>query len=71
MENEYVAPPKQGTGTRHLVNRLVLENVGKRVKTYGKHVVIGIISTWNIRNYRYVGDASSIPKLSSYSSSSR
>ena len=62
---------KQGTGTGHLVNRLVPENVGKRVKTYGKHVVIGIISTWNIRNYRYVGDVSSIPKLSSYSSSSR
>ena len=55
----------------HLVNRLVPENIGKRVKTYGKHVAIGIILTWNIRNYRYVGDVSSIPKLSSYSSSRR
>ena len=25
---------------------------------HGKHVVIGILSTWNIRNYRYVGDVS-------------
>ena len=30
------------------------------MKTYGKHVVIGIISTWNIKNYRYVGDVSEI-----------
>ncbi|MGQ7463089.1 hypothetical protein ACTGZQ_11465, partial [Streptococcus suis] len=38
----------------HLFNRLVSENIRKRRKTYGKHVAIGIISTWNIRNYRYV-----------------
>ena len=30
-----------------------------------KHVAIGIKLAWNIRNYRYVGDVSSIPKLSS------
>ena len=55
---------KHETDTRHLVNRLVPENVNKCYKVQVKHVAIGIIYAWNIRNYRYVGDVSSIPKLS-------
>ena len=56
---------KQETGTRHLINRLVPENVNKCNKMDVKHVANGIIWAWNIRNYRYVGDVSSILKLRS------
>ena len=49
---------KQEAGTRHLVNRLVQENVNKCNKMHIKHVTNDIISAWNIRNYRYVGDVS-------------
>ena len=42
----------------HIVNKLVPENVIKWYKVWIKHVAVGIICAWNIRNYRYVGDIS-------------
>ena len=57
-----------GTGTGHWINMLVPKNSIKICQKYMK-----VEEYWHgtIKNYRYVGDVSSIPKLNSCSSLSR